>query len=510
MREDKFVAIEHAKLAARGSTVRVAAVVLVSLCFQSAFSQVSSKTGRITVVQYTVTVDQPAYVGEPIWIHTTPQGKIHYPFRTGIGDLGCNRLELMHDGKLVPPRQVQIWGDASGILCGWVAPPNAPTDQLPLHIWFPSLQPGEYAVRWITQMPEFSPGKLDTVDSVASDWTTFFVTSAPRSQREEWLRGMLAKVPSAPGMLAGEFIPDLAAAAPDDRALRAIANLLYSNNQVVSRLAASALQIFPEDQVNKLLMELIHTHGPSDTLAYMVSAEPLRRYRASMVTDCIQSLDSSNTNQIAAAIKTLRFFLHLPPNADDPPSASMAVVADAAVLRAAPRIIAAGHEESERELAEYLGTLKQPEAHELLWQIASSGGSAAEQARISLAWNPIPDDLRRLAALLIQPGDPDPTGRDLSSIPYSLMRGYGATAIPWLDKALADSPYVWVRTASARELVHNNDPAALRFFLDAIMNRRFYKDEMTRFLKDAFPSDLKQDADDTAVVKFLTDRLSPK
>jgi hypothetical protein len=459
-------------------------------------------------MQYAVTVDQPAHAGEPIWIHTTPQGKIHYPFRTGIGDLGCNRLELMHDGKLVPPRQLQIWGDAGGILCGWVAPPNAPEDQLPLHIWFSSLHPGTYAVRWISQMPEFSPGKLDMADSVASDWTTFLVVRAPRGQREEWLTDMLTKVPSAAGMVAGEFIPDLAAAAPDALALRAIAELLYSENQVVAQLAASALQVFPEDQVNALLPELIHTQGPSNVLAYMVSSEPLRKYRAPLVTDCIQSLDSSNTNQVPAAIKTLRFLVHLPPNADDPSTAEMAVVADAAVLRATPGIIASGDSDAERELVEYLGILKQPRAREWLWQIATEGGDAAEQARISLTWNPSPDDLPRLAALLVRPGDPDPTGRDLSSIPYSLMKGFGAAAVPWLDKALAESPYVWVRTASARELVRNNDPAALRFFLDAITSHRFYKDELIHFLKDAFPSDLKQNADDAAVVTSLTNRLS--
>jgi len=88
------------------------------------------------------------------------------------------------------------------------------------------------------------------------------------------------------------------------------------------------------------------------------------------------------------------------------------------------------------------------------------------------------------------------------------MKGFGAAAVPWLDKALAESPYVWVRTASARELVRNNDPAALRFFLDAITSHRFYKDELIHFLKDAFPSDLKQNADDAAVVTSLTNRLS--
>lgn len=54
-----------------------------------ASSQVPSAHGRINVAQYSVTVDQPAYAGEPIWVHTKPIGKVHYPFRTGIGDLAA-------------------------------------------------------------------------------------------------------------------------------------------------------------------------------------------------------------------------------------------------------------------------------------------------------------------------------------------------------------------------------------------------------------------------------------
>lgn len=161
-----------------------------------------------------------------------------------------------------------------------------------------------------------------------------------------------------------------------------------------------------------------------------------------------------------------------------------------------------------RQLALYLGRLKGPEAQELLWQIASSGGPSASQALSALTWNPRPEDLSRLAALLLRPGDPDPTGRDLSSLPQEIMRGYGDRAVPWLRKAIDDSPYVWVRTQSAEELARRNDPAAFRFLLDAIESDRFYSAEMIRFLKEAFPSDLSTKADDAAVAAFLRQRLA--
>lgn len=245
------------------------------LAASPASSQVSSAHARIKVVQHSVTVDQPAYAGEPIWIHTEPTGKVHYPFRTGIGDFGCNRLELMHDGKMLSPRKLKIWGDASGILCGWVAPPNAPTDRLPLHVRFQSLRSGQYAVRWISEVPDLSKGRPQVFD-IASDWTTFVIDAPPAGQREAWLRNLLEHVPSDPGMLAGEYIPNLVAAAPDARALRAIAEQLYADNQVVAQLAASALQVFPQDDVTALLTRLFDAQGPSDVLARVVCADSLR------------------------------------------------------------------------------------------------------------------------------------------------------------------------------------------------------------------------------------------
>ena len=341
-------------------------------------SQVSPAAARVDVIQYFVTVDQPAYAGEPIWIHTEPSARVHYPFRTGIGDFGCNRLELMRAGKLIPARRLELWDDQNGALCGWVAPPKAPAGRLPLHIWFPSLRPGKYAVRWISQTPDFSNhklhfsnGKLQMIE-VASEWTTFPVRMAPPGQRERWLSDLLAHVPPDPGMLAGDYIPNLAAAAPDLRALRAVAEQLYSENQVVARLAASALEAFPQSQVNALLPQLFHADGPSDVLASLVCADPLRQHRAEFVADSIRFLASSKPERLAAAIETLGFLTHDPADRNIFPADQ--ATADASVLKVAPTVISSSSSEATRQLALYLGRLKGPEAHELLWQIASSGG----------------------------------------------------------------------------------------------------------------------------------------
>ena len=102
-------------------------------------------------------------------------------------------------------------------------------------------------------------------------------------------------------------------------------------------------------------------------------------------------------------------------------------------------------------------------------------------------------------------------GRELSPIPYSLVQVYGDEAIPIVRRAMNDSPYIFVRTSAAEELVRKNDPAAFAFFRDAIVNNRWaensaYQGELIRFLKDAFPTDLPPTANRDSVVRFLRAR----
>jgi hypothetical protein len=54
-----------------------------------------------------------------------------------------------------------------------------------------------------------------------------------------------------------------------------------------------------------------------------------------------------------------------------------------------------------------------------------------------------------LAELLIQLGGADEDGRDLASLPCSLVRAYGDAAVPYLERAISESPYAFVRTQSA-------------------------------------------------------------
>jgi hypothetical protein len=93
-------------------------------------------------------------------------------------------------------------------------------------------------------------------------------------------------------------------------------------------------------------------------------------------------------------------------------------------------------------------------------------------------------------------------------LPYHLMQAYGAAAVPYLEKAIAESPYVFVRLQSAEQLVPRGSPIAFRFFLDTVNQNPFYKAEAIRWLNDQFPKDLPRSSDDATVIAFLKARLN--
>jgi hypothetical protein len=206
----------------------------------------------------------------------------------------------------------------------------------------------------------------------------------------------------------------------------------------------------------------------------------------------------------------IRYTVHLPHQ--PPVDLKLSALADQKILEAAPAIIAANHDDPKRELSLYLGLYEGPEAHPLLWRIVYSGGSAADQARHALLFHPQSDELPKLAAQLMQPGNSDPYGMNLASLPKGLIVAFGDKAVPVLEAAVRDSPYVWVRTNSAAELLRKNDPAAFRFFLDAIVNNRWsanvaYKGQLLQHVKEAFPAELSNAASQKAVADFLRARL---
>jgi hypothetical protein len=353
-----------------------------------------------------------------------------------------------------------------------------------------------------------------------SDWLTFEVLQSTHEQHEAGIRNLLANPPEDDGHLAGDFLPSLLAAAPDPRALATFVKYLHADNQMVSGMAASALEAFPQPEVLRAVAESLEKHGPSEVLVYYATShtgwtldDQDKIVRATIpylqpANATLVSKRQSFSTQTSSAIKLLEFIFYVR-NQAWPNNPELAAYADAEVMKAVPTILADGNGTTIQQLAAYLGTMHPSlRAHELLIQIAQRPDSAAEQAWISLTWHPQPTDFPYLAAVLTAPGDADPRGGDRSSLPYSMVKGYGDDALPYLERAVAASPYVWVRTQAAQQLALRNRPIGFQFLLDAIDANQFYKAEMVRWVKDSFPREVPKDASEQQVATFLRSKSS--
>jgi hypothetical protein len=319
------------------------------------------------------------------------------------------------------------------------------------------------------------------------------------------------------------------AAVPDPRALAAFVRYFYADNQMVSGMAASALELFPQAEVLRAVAATLEEHGPSMQLAGFATMHTgwTAEDESKIVHAAIhylqpQSLTLPSGKQVppyaptqtSAAIRLLMYIFYVPNHAW-PSNHELASYADEQVVQAAPNIMANANMNAVQDLAEYLGSMQSSvRAHELLVQITERSDTAGEQARICLTWHPQPSDLQRLAAVLVAPGDADRYGTDRTSLPYSMVRAYGEAALPYLEDAVANSPYVWVRVESAKELVLHNRSVGFQFFLEQLVKdlwpaNRAYNPQLVQWTKETFRTELPADADEQQVVVFLRGKVRP-
>jgi hypothetical protein len=340
-----------------------------------------------------------------------------------------------------------------------------------------------------------------------SDWLTFDLKPSMPEQRESWLRGEFANPPTDPGLIAGDFLPSLMVQAPDPRVLRAVLDRMYSPNDAVTAYAVGCAYRFPDGDIHAQILNEILQKGPSERMAYFVSGRSalFSGDQETIVRAVLPYLHSANNAQVAGALRTLIFLVH-PVGVNVPGNSDLAKIADQAVLDAAPDLL---HREQKVTfpLAEFLGILKTTTAREFLWQMVDRPGGANSQAVIALTWIASPDDLPRLGDWLAEIGGNDSTGSDRAMLAYGLMHGYGDAAIPYLEKAIANSPHAFVRLQSAEQLAQRGSPVAFRFFLDTVNRNPPYKAEAIRFLEEQFPKELSPSSDDSAVIAFLRTRL---
>lgn len=406
---------------------------------------------------FLISVDQPAFIGEPIWVNERTRPT---PYSQVGGE--CNRLELLYDGKPVPRRTVRPvfvgmpWDGAFSPISRMTSPDciraaiynPSPGKRLPLHIWFDIQRPGRYALRWNYEWPQFE-GNKPVTKRVSSAWITFNVQPSNPEDREKWLRHLFVDPNQSFVDLLGDYIPSLVAAAPDESALHGIAAQLYSNDQV-AELAAEALAFFPEGHVRAAIFELIQKRGPTDFLAHLVSYNAFGLYadqdkRAQMTQTCFRYLRASDSWTAAAAIEMIRFNVHddRQPLKDQ----KLIALADKEVLGAAPDIAAAGQENPDRELILYMRSIDRVEGHQLLIQMAHSSSTAADLANTALLLDHAPETN---GPLLLEV-------KERSDVPHEFKtrKSYGVTITNLSGSAVSIEHGILIERKTPKEWVQN-------------------------------------------------------
>uniref|UniRef100_Q01Q32 Uncharacterized protein n=1 Tax=Solibacter usitatus (strain Ellin6076) TaxID=234267 RepID=Q01Q32_SOLUE len=443
---------------------------------------------RVGLESTSLSVEGEARVGAPVWIHiATPFGwnsVVQYPVSARPNDFGCNDIEVRRNGVLLP--SIDLRPPAGGIamggpLCGNIGIEGGPlhTGRLPLHLLYHFTEPGVYEVRYTRRgMDPRDPSKFQ----LQSEWSPIHVL--PRAPGP---RAAQAAPAAAPELLS-DYLPSLLSFA-DATALDAVVACLYHPNYSVRTYASAALAYWPQAEADARVDRELPARGPSD-----MTVEGTLQRHPEMLALVLPYLKSNDPTLLRGVLTGVSRWIYAHP-AD--------VQAETALIAAAEHVIASSDEQTVVNYAAALGTVRDPRAGALLWNLVQRN-VAREQALIAISWRKDPRDLPRLAALLESPAAGDPLSYKLASLPYALRNSFGDAALPYLESALKNSEFVWVRTNAARELILAGRPSGFAFVAQAIEQKTRYVREMVQFVQDRFPE--LRGRDDDAVLAFLRAR----
>lgn len=448
---------------------------------------------------FEIRADNPTRLGFPIWVYgALPQSlTARYPFADDPRYFGSNRLELKRGADTLPPLPGFSMGGPVGLIEGSIAPATSPQNRLPLHLGFAITRPGHYSVRW-TVMSGIPRGRV----LAQSDWVEFEVIESPAADRAAWLSSWLAAPPRDTGQYVGDYLPSLLVTSSDPRVARVAIDGTYATTDLQAHCALGALGVIPEGVAASAVMDALRRRGPSSGIAYFISwhASAFQARRDEIVRTVLGFLRSDDDVVLEGVLRTLEFARRFDWRGD--PTAMRD--ADRAVEAAAPALMSRSSRVTSA-LATYLPGIKSEASRARLWEQIDQKRSSRDQALIGLTWMRDPRDLPRIVDVLVAPGDPDRYGAGLSGVVTALIQEYGDAAIPQLRRALAESPYAFVKTQSAEQLALRGDAAAFRFFLDAVTENRFYKDELVRWLQQQFH--LSPTITDVELRAFLNQRI---
>ncbi len=339
--------------------------------------------------------------------------------------------------------------------------------------------------------------------TVVSPWTPIEIRAAAQGDRATWLADVNLHAPSdATGLLSG-YLPDILGVS-DDQSLQLIVPYLNHPDAMVRQYVSRAVSYWPAEEAIKAVLPMIRSRGPSEESVGVLSVSKITAAEAEAAVEvALPYLKSDSTISLKGAIDMVQWIAL---GEKSQVSGELKKRAADALIDAEARVVALGDSGIASAYVVALSTVKDDRASKILWSFVDRN-IAHEQAIICLAWLHLPADLPKLAQMamppMAQPGDPGP-----GSLPYALRYSYGDVALPYIEEMLKRSPYVFVRTASAQELVNAGRPSGFAFIVDAIEQNRSYRGEMVQFLRDRFP-ELRQ-GDDAAALRLAQSKASAK
>ena len=442
---------------------------------------------RLGLQPATLSLEQPARVGGPVWVHIQAPGfpaygDVQYPVEIAPADFGCNEVEVRRNSTPLPRIPMQATARIHiGLMCGNMGIPGHEMqhkNRLPVHLQYRFDQPGVYEVRYTRRL-----GQPEPIFQTA--WTRIEIQPAQPS--------VPVVPPEDPAEALSDYLPGILGF-PDAAHLALVTQYLYHPNDTVRQYTSQGLAYWPDDEIDRRLTEMLRTRGPSDVVVERTFGTP------GALDFILPHLRSENPVLVRGAITGLNRLLFA-----DPPllSAEARARAEDALISAAENVLRAGDPQTGINYAGALGGVHDPRARDLLWDFVKRN-VLTEQSLIAITWLKNPADLPRLAALLEAPAQGDPMQRTYASLPYAIHRAYCDAALPVLESALQKSGYVWVQTNCAQELVQAGRKSGFAFIAQAIEQNKFYRREMVQFVHDRFP-ELKGAADGK-VLAFLKAR----
>ena len=166
---------------------------------------------RLGLETATLSLEQPARVNRPVWIHIQAPsfpsyGDVQYPVRVQPADSGCHQVEVRRDGVMLPRIPVRTTGGImlNGPPCGQIAIPGHGArykNRLPVHLQYRFHKTGVYEVRYTRRRG--LPGMSDSQPLFQTAWTQIEIlpaqTETPHAPPEDPAEALSDYLPSILG-----------------------------------------------------------------------------------------------------------------------------------------------------------------------------------------------------------------------------------------------------------------------------------------------------------------------